>query len=262
MLTYPSIDPVAFALGPLKIHWYGISYVLGITLSWLLLRWRASPDGLFRWTPGEVDDMIFYGVLGVIIGGRLGSVLFYNLPYYLDHPLEVIRLDRGGMSFHGGMIGVAVALLWYARRNGRGFFEVTDFIVPVAPLGLLCGRVGNFINGELWGTPTSVAWAMVFRHVDGLPRHPSQLYEALFEGVILFMILWHYSSRPRPAMAVSGMFLLGYGVFRGLIEFVREPDVHLGYLAWGWVTMGQILCLPMIVIGAALIIGKRWMERT
>ena len=254
MLTYPAVDPVALTLGPLKIHWYGITYVVGIGLAWWLLRRRAVRDDLLRWPPEAVDDMIFYGALGIIIGGRLGSILFYHLPYYLDHPLEIIRVDRGGMSFHGGLLGATVSLLWFAKRHGYRFFNVIDFIAPVVPIGLLCGRLGNFINGELWGAPTEVPWAMVFPHVDDLPRHPSQLYEAIFEGAILFLILWCYTSRPRPTMAASGMFLLGYGIFRSLIELVREPDPHLGYLASDWLTMGQLLCVPMIVLGVSFLI--------
>lgn len=254
MLTYPQIDPVAFQFGPLKVHWYGISYVAGILLAWWLMRLRATR---FHFTYQQVADLVFYATIGVIVGGRLGSVLFYNLPYYLEHPLEIIMLTRGGMSFHGGLIGVLLAFAWFSRITGTRFFEVSDFLAPVVPVGLFFGRIANFINGELWGAPSNLPWAMVFPHPDagGIPRHPSQLYEALLEGVLLFIILWVYSAKPRPAMAVSGLFLLLYGVFRGLVEFVREPDAHIGYVAYGWVTMGHVLSAPMILFGLLFIIS-------
>lgn len=261
MLSYPDIDPVALALGPLKIHWYGITYVVGIVTAWLLLRARAQnhlsmKNPSLLWNKGHVDDMIFYATLGVIIGGRLGSVLFYNLPYYLDHPIDIFKINQGGMSFHGGLLGVLLAMFWFGRKTQTGFFQVTDFIAPVVPIGLGCGRIGNFINGELWGAPSSVPWAMIFpdARAGAIPRHPSQLYEALLEGLLLFIILWIYSAKPRPTMAVSGLFLLGYGIFRSSVEFVREPDAHLGYLAFGWVTMGQLLSLPMIIFGIVLLV--------
>ncbi len=261
MLSYPDIDPVALALGPLKIHWYGITYVVGIVTAWLLLRARTRDNLSMKnpallWSKAQVDDMIFYATLGVIIGGRLGSVLFYNLPYYLDHPIDILKINQGGMSFHGGLLGVLVAMYWFGRKTRSGFFQVTDFIAPVVPIGLGCGRIGNFINGELWGAPSTLPWAMIFpdARAGGIPRHPSQLYEALLEGLLLFIILWFYSSKPRPSMAVSGLFLLGYGLFRSSVEFVREPDAHLGYLAFGWVTMGQVLSLPMILFGIVLIV--------
>jgi phosphatidylglycerol:prolipoprotein diacylglycerol transferase len=183
-------------------------------------------------------------------------VLFYNLPYYLDHPIDIFKINQGGMSFHGGLIGVLLAMVWFARKTNSGFFNVIDFIAPVVPIGLGCGRIGNFINGELWGAPSSVPWAMIFpgAYAGGVPRHPSQLYEALLEGLLLFIILWFYSAKPRPVMAVSGLFLLGYGIFRSSIEFVREPDAHLGYLAFDWVTMGHVLSFPMILFGAILLV--------
>ncbi len=251
MLSYPDIDPVALALGPIKIHWYGITYVVGIVTAWLLLRWRTDKNPSLKWPREQIDDMVFYATLGVIIGGRLGSVLFYNLPYYLDHPIDIFKINQGGMSFHGGLIGVLVAMVWFARKTNSGFFNVIDFIAPVVPIGLGCGRIGNFINGELWGAPSTLPWAMTFPdpRAGGIARHPSQLYEALLEGLLLFIILWLYSSKPRPMMAVSGLFLLGYGVFRFSVEFVRVPDTHIGYLAFGWVTMGQVLSFPMIILG-------------
>ncbi len=251
MLSYPDIDPVALALGPIKIHWYGITYVVGIVAAWLLLRWRTDKNPSLKWSSEQVDDMVFYVTLGVIIGGRLGSVLFYNLPYYIDHPVDIFKINQGGMSFHGGLIGALLAMVWFARKTNSGFFNVIDFIAPVVPVGLGCGRIGNFINGELWGAPSALPWAMIFPdpRAGGIARHPSQLYEALLEGLLLFIILWLYSSKPRPMMAVSGLFLLGYGVFRFSVEFVRVPDAHIGYLAFGWVTMGQLLSFPMIILG-------------
>jgi len=256
MLTYPQIDPVAIALGPLKIRWYGLSYVAGILLAWWLLNYRAINQPLKGWNNEQVSDLIFYGAIGLIIGGRLGSALFYNFPYYLANPLDIFKIWQGGMSFHGGLIGGLIAVWIYGRRINRGFFDIIDFMAPVVPVGLFFGRIANFINGELWGGPSTLPWAMVFPgpHAGGIPRHPSQLYEALLEGVLLFIILWIYSAKPRPTMAVSGLFLLGYGVFRSAVEFVREPDSHIGYLAFGWLTMGHILTLPMIILGAALLL--------
>ena len=260
MLTFPNIDPVAIGLGFLQVRWYGLSYIAGILGAWALLRHRAK-SGRYGWTAEQVADLMFYGVLGVIIGGRLGSALFYNLTYYLENPLDVLKVWQGGMSFHGGLIGVLVACWWCGRKTNKAFFEVTDFLAPVVPVGLFTGRLGNFINAELWGKPTDVSWAMIFPGAGPLPRHPSQLYEAFLEGLCLFVILWWFSARPRPLMAVSGLFLLGYGLFRFAVEFVREPDAHLGYIGpdWGleWLTMGQVLCLPMILAGIALLVFAR-----
>lgn len=250
MLNYPDIDPVAIAFGPLKIRWYGISYVAGILVAWWLLHRRAAAN---NWTAEQVADLVFYATIGVIAGGRLGYVLFYNLPHYLAHPLEIFLITEGGMSFHGGLIGVLLAMWLFGRKIGKGFFNVIDFLAPTVPVGLFFGRIANFINGELWGAPSTLPWAMVFPdpRAGGIPRHPSQLYEALLEGVVLFIILWLYSAKPRPTMAVSGLFLLGYGLFRTAVEFVREPDAHIGYLALDWFTMGHALSLPMIALGAA-----------
>ena len=253
MLTYPAIDPVAISLGPLKIRWYGISYVAGILLAWWLLVRRARrsrPD----WTPDQVADLIFYGAVGLVIGGRLGSVLFYNLPYYLDHPLDVFKIWQGGMSFHGGLIGGLIAMWIFARHYKKAFFDAIDYLAPVVPVGLGFGRIGNFINGELWGKVTDVPWAMVFPGAGDLPRHPSQLYEACLEGLVLFVVMWWFSSRPRPLMSVSGLFLMLYGIFRFTVEFVRQPDANLGYLASGWLTMGQVLSAPMVLAGAILLV--------
>lgn len=254
VLNYPNIDPVAIALGPVQIRWYGISYVVGILLSWWLLRLRGTRGG--GWTREQVSDLVFYATVGIILGGRLGSVLFYNFPYYIEEPLAVFRVWEGGMSFHGGMLGVMLAVWLYARKTQRGFFAVTDFIVPVGPVGLGSGRIGNFINGELWGAPSDLPWAMIFPdpRAGGIPRHPSQLYEAFLEGLLLFVILWWFSARPRPVMAVSGLFLVLYGIFRTLVEFIREPDRQIGYLAGDWLTMGMVLSMPMVLVGAAMLI--------
>lgn len=252
MLPYPEIDPVAVSLGPVKIHWYGLCYVIGIGTAWLLLNYRCKQPQ-YQWNEQEVSDLVFYATLGVLLGGRLGSVLFYNLPYYLDNPLAIFKVWEGGMAFHGGLIGVLVAIFVYTRSIDKTFFQATDFIAPVVPIGLAAGRIGNFINGELWGRVTDVPWAMVFPGAGDLPRHPSQLYEFLLEGVVLFIVLWILSTRKTYEMKISGYFLVLYGLFRTLVEFVREPDEHLGAIAFDWLTMGQLLSLPMIVIGIFLI---------
>jgi phosphatidylglycerol:prolipoprotein diacylglycerol transferase len=261
MLIYPEIDPVAFQLGPLKVHWYGIMYLVGFSLAWILGSKRAKrPDIVI--TSAQVSDLVFYGALGVVLGGRLGYILFYNLPTYINTPLAIFKVWQGGMSFHGGLIGVLVAMGLYAYKNHLRFFEVTDFIAPLIPLGLGMGRIGNFINGELWGRPTDLPWGMIFPHAgDYLSRHPSQLYQAALEGVVLFIILWLFSKRPRPMMAVSGLFLIGYGSFRFLSEFARTPDAHLGFIAFDWMTMGQILSLPMLIIGGIFMGLAYWNNR-
>jgi phosphatidylglycerol:prolipoprotein diacylglycerol transferase len=249
MIPYPDIDPIAVQIGPLAIRWYGLMYILGFAIAWFLARRRAAqPDS--GWTAQQIDDLIFYCALGVIAGGRLGSILFYNFDAWTRDPVMLIRVWEGGMSFHGGLLGVLLALWLYGRKLGRDFFTMTDFVAPLGPLGLAAGRVGNFINGELWGKPTEVPWAFV---VDGVPRHASQLYQAALEGIALFVILWFFSARNPPRMAVSGMFALGYGVFRFAMEFLRLPDAHIGYLAFGWLTMGQLLSLPLIALGAVLL---------
>lgn len=252
MLFAPQIDPVAISLGPLKIHWYGLMYVVGFVGGWWLGVVRAKRPGS-GWHKDEVSDLLFYIAFGVILGGRLGYVIFYNAAYYLQYPLEVFYIWTGGMSFHGGMLGAIIAVWLYARKTHRAWLAATDFIAPLVAVGLGAGRIGNFINQELWGRVTDLPWGMVFRGAGPLPRHPSQLYEFALEGVLLFVILWLYSSKPRPTASVSGLFLLFYGLFRFLVEFVRQPDAHLGYLAFGWVTMGQILTLPMILLGAWMI---------
>lgn len=254
MLTYPNIDPIALDLGFLQIRWYGLSYVAGILIAWWLLKKRAL---LSHWhfSNEQVGDLIFYAMVGIIIGGRLGSILFYNLDYYLQHPIEIFYIHQGGMAFHGGLLGVIAAMILFARKNKLKIFHVTDFIAPTVPVGLFTGRIANFINGELWGASSNLPWAMIFpaEKAGGLPRHPSQLYEALLEGIVLFIILWVFSKKPRPLASISGLFLFAYGLFRFLVEFVREPDSQLGYLAFDWVTMGQALSLPMIVIGLFLV---------
>ncbi len=270
MLHYPSPDPVALAVGPLKLHWYGLMYLVGFVAAWWLGRRRASrPES--GWTPQQVDDLVLYSVLGVVLGGRLGYMLFYGTAQLASDPLSLFRVWQGGMSFHGGLVGVLIAVALLGRRYRMGFLQVSDFLAPLVPLGLGAGRIGNFINGELWGRPTEAAWGMqlpCLRFPDHCPAggdwsapvHPSQLYEAGLEGVALFLILWLFSRRPRPTGAVSGLFLVGYGVFRFLVELVRQPDAHLGYLAWGWLTMGQLLTLPMLAAGV-LLLGRAYRRR-
>jgi len=251
MLQHPQIDPVALQLGPVAIHWYGLMYLLGFAAVWLLGR-RRIRQGLTDFSTRELEDIIFYSVIGVIAGGRLGYALIYKPAYYLSHPLEILYVWEGGMSFHGGLLGVVLVLVWYARRRGRHVLEVGDFIAPMIPLGLAAGRWGNFVNGELWGRPTELPWGMIFPWVDSQARHPSQLYQMTFEGLLLFALLWWYSSKPRALGQVSGLFLMGYGVARFMVEFTREPDDFLGLLAGG-LSMGQLLSLPMIIVGALLL---------
>src|SRR5689334_6260592 len=253
MLMHPQFDPIAFRLGPLAVRWYGLMYLAGFVLFIVLGRHRARQQMLTGWRSSDVDDMLFFGVFGVILGGRLGYVLFYKPLYYLAHPLEVFEVWHGGMSFHGGFLGVLIALVFFARRRGKALLDVTDFVAPLWPLGLAAGRLGNFINAELVGRPTDVPWAMVFPQVDNVPRHPSQLYEFGLEGVLLFVVLWIYASRQRPRGAVSALFLIGYGAFRFIAEFAREPDNFLGFLAGG-LTMGQLLSLPMVAAGVVMML--------
>ena len=254
MIPYPDIDPVAFSLGPLSVHWYGIMYLLGFAGALWLGGLRAKKsNGL--WQPDQIGDMIFYGAVGVILGGRFGYVVFYNFDYFLQDPLWLFKIWEGGMAFHGGLLGVLVAMWLYGRKLGKNFFQMTDFLAPIVPLGLGLGRIGNFIGGELWGRATDVSWGMIFpRDPSQLPRHPSQLYQFMLEGIVLFSILWWFSSKPRPRMAVSGMFLLIYGMARFIVEFFREPDAQLGFIAFDWLTMGQLLSTPMIILGVLMVI--------
>lgn len=269
MLTYPEIDPVLVSFGPLKVHWYGVMYLIGFLGGWWLGRFRANKTNN-DWTLQQVDDLVFYIVLGVVLGGRLGYILFYGFAGFIADPLSILRVWEGGMSFHGGLIGVLVAVWLFVRKQGHSFFEVTDFIAPLVTIGLGAGRLGNFINAELWGGPTTLPWGMRVPCIEvpalcsrlgmpegsiySLPVHPNQLYEALLEGFVLFVILWLFSNRPRPKMSVSGLFLICYGIFRFGIEFVRLPDAHIGYLAFGWLTMGQLLSIPMICFGIFLLV--------
>jgi phosphatidylglycerol:prolipoprotein diacylglycerol transferase len=256
MLIHPGFDPIAVSIGPLAVRWYGLMYLLGFAAGWWLGRLRARRAGS-GWTEEQVSDLLFYVALGVVLGGRVGYVLFYTQQALLDDPLLLLRVWEGGMSFHGGLLGVTVAVWLFARRHHFGLFKVTDFVAPLVTPGLFFGRIGNFINGELWGRPTDVPWGMVFSNpgAGSLPRHPSQLYEAALEGLLLFLVLWSYSSRPRPTMAVTGLFLVGYGSLRILVEFTRQPDDHLGFVALDWLSMGQLLSLPMVVLGATLMIA-------
>ncbi|MBA4696628.1 MAG: prolipoprotein diacylglyceryl transferase [Legionella sp.] len=256
MLTFPSIDPVMVSLGPLKIHWYGMMYLLSFTLAWILGRWRNNRFHL-NWTNEQISDLIFYAALGVIIGGRLGYMLFYNTEALIAEPLRIFKLWEGGMSFHGGVLGVLIAMVFFARRINKPFLVVADFIVPLVPLGLAAGRAGNFINGELWGRVTTMPWGMVFPQGGYEPRHPSQLYELGLEGLVLFILVWWYASKPRRPGRVTAVFLVGYALSRFIVEFFREPDVQLGFVAFDWVTMGQLLSIPMLMAGIALWWAKR-----
>jgi len=248
MYTYPSIDPVAFSLGPIKVHWYGLMYLIGFAGAWLLAYWRMKHYKL-NWTSDQISDLIFYAALGIVLGGRIGYMLFYNFTVLIHQPLELFKIWQGGMSFHGGLVGVIIAVWIFARRFNKTFLEVGDFVVPLVPLGLAAGRVGNFINGELWGRVTDVPWAMIYPHVDNQPRHPSQIYEFGLEGIALFILVWCYASKPRLTGRVSAVFLIGYAVCRLIAECFRQPDPQLGYIAFGWLTMGQILSIPMLLFG-------------
>jgi phosphatidylglycerol:prolipoprotein diacylglycerol transferase len=268
---YPLIDfdPVAITIGPLHVHWYGIMYLLAFLSFWFIANHRAVTHRWHGWSKQDVSDVLFYGMLGVILGGRIGYMLFYATDMLIHEPLSLFRIWDGGMSFHGGLLGVIAAMFLFARRTGRSFWQVSDFVAPMVPLGLAFGRLGNFIGGELWGRLTDVPWAMIFARstgfqpdekaaleeawrsgaLDHLARHPSQLYQAGLEGLTLFLLLMWYSSKPRPRAAVSGLFLAGYGTFRFIAEFFRQPDQQLGFLAMHWLTMGMLLSLPMIAAG-------------
>jgi phosphatidylglycerol:prolipoprotein diacylglycerol transferase len=269
-----AIDPVAFELGPLRVHWYGIMYLLGFLFFWWVGSQLARRRAWAGWNPQEVGDFLFYGMLGVVLGGRLGYVFFYGLDSFLNNPLFLFKLTEGGMSFHGGLVGVILAMAWYARRTRRNFWQVADFVAPLVPVGLGLGRLGNFIGGELWGRLSDHPWAMIFANsiepggwhsaelraawasgaLDEFARHPSQLYQAGLEGLLLAVILLACSRKKRPDAALSGLFLCGYGVFRFVAEFFREPDSHIGYLAGNWLTMGMLLSLPMVLAGLVIVI--------
>ena len=254
MLDYPDIDPVAISLGPFQVHWYGLMYVVGFVAAWWLGRRRAARIGL---THDDIGDLLFYAAIGVVVGGRLGYALFYGMGQWFSDPLWIFRVWDGGMSFHGGLAGVLLASWWFARKKGLAYFTLTDFVAPLVPIGLGAGRIGNFINRELPGRVTELPWGMPFPGLGPEPRHPSALYEAVLEGAVLFVVLWFVSAKPRARGLVSGLFLLLYGVFRFAVEFVRLPDAHIGFIAFGWVTMGMLLTLPMIVAGLALIAWSR-----
>ena len=249
--VFSQIDPVAFSLGPLSVRWYGLMYLFGFAFAmWLAGRRADAPNS--GWTRNEVSDLLFYGFLGVILGGRIGYVLFYNFDLFLADPTYLFKIWTGGMSFHGGLIGVITAMIWFAHKTQRHFFTVADFVAPLIPFGLGVGRIGNFMNGELWGRVTDVPWAIIFPEAGPEPRHPSQLYQFALEGVVLFIILNLFWRKHPPRGAISGMFLLFYGLFRFLVEFVRQPDSQLG-LYFNEISMGQILSTPMIVAGALMI---------
>ncbi len=257
-LPFPDIDPVAIEIGPLQIRWYALAYLAGLLLGWWLARRIVRRPG-WRITAEQLDDLLFYATLGIIIGGRLGYVIFYNPGYYLRNPVEILFLWEGGMSFHGGLVGVLVAVWWCARKHRLSLFEVGDVVAAVAPIGLLLGRIANFINGELWGRPTDLPWAVVFPHAGPEPRHPSQLYEAALEGLLLLLVLQYLAHRPRSRIGegtLAGVFLLGYGLARIFVEFFREPDPQLGFL-FGVITMGQLLSIPLVLAGIWLLLRAR-----
>lgn len=257
MLVYPDISPVAFHIGTWPVYWYGLMYLIGFLGGWALLALRAR-NPLVGFTQEAVSDICFYVALGVVIGGRVGYILFYDWRAILNEPLLILQPWKGGMSFHGGLLGVLVAILFCQRQFKKTFLELTDFIAPVVPIGLGAGRIGNFINSELWGRVTDLPWGMVFPNGGPDARHPSQLYEFALEGIAMFCILWLFSSKPRPVGAVSGLFALCYGIFRCMVEFFREPDGPIGYIAFGWLTEGQLLSLPLIIVGIILLSVAYW----
>lgn len=254
MIQLPEISPYIFKIGSIGPTWYGLMYVVGFLLGYQLAKHRAKT--LSGWTQQQVSDLLTYVILGVILGGRLGYVFFYQIERFIQNPSYLIKITEGGMSFHGGLLGVILALWLFARRHDKSLFEVGDFVAPIFPIGLFFGRIGNFINAELWGRVTDLPWGVVFPHAGALPRHPSQLYEALLEGLLLFIIIWWFAGKKPAPGRLSGLFLLGYGIGRFIVEFVRVPDAHLGYQAFDWLTRGQQLSLPMIIFGAYLLFRK------
>jgi phosphatidylglycerol---prolipoprotein diacylglyceryl transferase len=265
MILYPHIDPVAFSIGPffgigpLRVHWYGIMYLIGFIGGWLLARYRARQPGA-TWSALDVDDLIFYCAMGVILGGRIGWCIVYGGDTIAENWLNAFHIWDGGMSFHGGMVGVLIAAIFFARTRRKRVFDVLDFVAPLPGIGLLAGRLGNFINGELWGKPTDLPWGFLVPGPGGalIGRHPSQLYEALLEGLVLFLILWFFTGKRRPRFAPTGLFMLVYGCARFTVEWVRLPDANIGYLAGDWLTMGMLLTMPMIAIGAVMLVLAYW----
>lgn len=249
-LVFPNIDPVIFSVGPLSVRWYGMMYLVGFVAAYMLAQKRLPNT---NWTRDQLSDLLFWSFVGVILGGRIGYVFFYQFEAFMQDPMYLFRIWTGGMSFHGGLLGVLVALFWQARKMNATFLQIGDFVAPLVPIGLGAGRIGNFLNAELWGRPTDVPWAIIFPGAGDEPRHPSQLYEFALEGVLLFIILWLFSAKPRPTGAVSGLFLLGYGCFRFFVEYFREPDQHIGLYSVG-LSQGQLLCIPMIVLGVGLMV--------
>ena len=257
MIHYPDIDPIAFHLGPLPVHWYGLMYLFGFMIGWALLIWRVKRFD-YRMTAEMVSDLVFYVALGVILGGRLGYMFFYDFSNFVHHPLSVFKVYQGGMSFHGGLIGLCLALWLFAKKNHIPCLVLTDLLAPIGPVGLALGRIGNFINGELYGRVTHVPWGMIFPNGGPLPRHPSMLYEFFLEGIVIFICLWIYTLKPRAVGMASGLFLILYAIFRFAVECVRQPDQQLGFVAFGWMTRGQELCIPMLIIGIILlVVAKR-----
>ena len=259
-MKYIVIDPVIADLGFVKVYWYGVMYLLAFLSAYLLARYRIKSEVL--WNTKHVDDLIFYGALGAVLGGRLGYLLFYNWSVFISNPLTFFNFQNGGMSFHGGFLGVLLAMVIFNKKYQFTFFQTTDFIAPLIPLGLGFGRIGNYINGELWGRVTESSWGILAPDQSGLweKRFPTQLYEAFLEGFVLFCILWLFSNKKPQVMATSSLFLIFYGIFRFIIEFVRAPDSHIGYLAFDWLTMGQLLSIPMIFIGIYLLIKSYRLE--
>lgn len=253
MLQYPHINPIAFHIGPLPVHWYGLMYLFAFLIGWVLLIWRVKRFD-YGMNADMVSDLVFYVALGVILGGRIGYMLFYDLSVFIHHPLSLFKVYQGGMSFHGGLIGVCIALWLFAKRKSIPVLVLTDLLAPIGPIGLGLGRLGNFINGELFGRVTTLPWGMVFPNGGPLPRHPSMLYECILEGLVLFICLWLYTLKPRARGMASGLFLIGYSIFRFAVEFVRQPDPQLGFVAFGWMTRGQELCIPMLIIGIILVV--------
>ncbi len=256
MIWTHAIDPIAIAIGPLQVHWYGLMYLVAFASAYTLGTYRARRAAL--WSEQSLSDLIFYGALGVILGGRMGYVLFYHFDLFLDNPLWLFYVWEGGMSFHGGLLGVVAVLFWFARKEQKTLLEIGDFVAPLVPLGLAAGRVGNFIGGELWGRATDQTWGVIFpRAQEAIARHPSQLYEAFLEGVVLFAVVWFYSAKPRAVGAICGLFLTGYGLARISVEFFREPDAHLGFISFNIFTLGQLLSLPMVLIGIWLLMRAK-----